>query len=141
MRMMRKIFAIVAFVVSLTGCRQSERVNYNIQKEADNFGVRRRVVAINTRTNETLFAIDGLISLHIDGDGDLNVTIKTGPDEYKLFYAHLSDSVTYTAIQLDTSDVSPYAYEIAFFPPVEMLENGLVNFKGTEEITKEPEYE
>ena len=136
---MRRAFAILAIVMALTGCSQASRVNQNIREEADNFGVRRRVVAINTRTNESLFAVEGLISLKTDGDGDLNVTIKTGPDEYKLFYAHLSDSVTYTAIQLDASDVSPYAYEIAFFPPVEMLEHGLIDVQSTEEITKEAE--
>jgi hypothetical protein len=49
-----------------------------------------------------------------------------------LFYAHLSDSVTYTAIQLDASDVSPYQYEISFFPTKEVLEHGLVNVETTE---------
>ena len=136
---MKRIIAALMVLITLTGCRQSDRVNYNIRKDAENFGVRRRVVAINTRTNESLFAVEGLISLDTDSDGDLNVTIKTGPDEYKLFYAHLSDSVTYTAIQLDASDVSPYSYEIAFFPPVEMLEHGLIDVQSTDEITKEAE--
>ncbi len=136
MKTIKKII-VMALLCVMCGCRQADRVSYNIQKDADNFGVRRRVIAINTRTNETLFSVEGLISLSIDDDGDLNVAIKTGPDDYKLFYAHLSDSVTYTAIQLDASNVSPYAYEIAFFPPVEMLENGLVNTVNTKDITKE----
>ena len=131
MRMIKYIIAIV-LSLSLVGCRQSDRVNYNIKKDADNFTVRRRVIAINTRTNESLFVVEGLISISTDSDGDLNVTIKTGEDEYKLFYAHLSDSVTYTAIQLDASDVSPYQYEISFFPTKEVLEHGLVNVETTE---------
>ena len=136
---MKRLVAIALALGVLTGCSQAERVNHNIRKDADNFSVRRRIVAINTRTNESLFAVEGLISLATDGDNDLNVTIKTGPEEYKLFYAHLSDSVTYTAIQLEESNVSPYAYEIAFFPPVEMLEHGLIDVQTTDEITKEAE--
>ena len=131
MRMIRYIIAVV-LSLSLMGCEQADRVNYNIKKDADNFMVRRRVIAINTRTNESLFVVEGLISISTDSDGDLNVTIKTGEDEYKLFYAHLSDSVTYTAIQLDASDVSPYQYEISFFPTKEVLEHGLVNVETTE---------
>lgn len=130
---MRKILSVMLGLLLLTGCRKAERVNYNIRKDADNFTVRRRVVAINTRTNESLFVVEGLISLDTDTDGDLNVTIKTGEDEYKLFFAHLSDSVTYTAIQLDASEVSPYQYEISFFPTKEVLEHGLVNIMTTED--------
>ena len=131
MRMIRYIIAVVLSLY-LMGCEQADRVNYNIKKDADNFMVRRRVIAINTRTNESLFVVEGLISISTDSDGDLNVTIKTGEDDYKLFYAHLSDSVTYTAIQLDASDVSPYQYEISFFPTKEVLEHGLVNVETTE---------
>lgn len=129
----QKLAVICMSALLMVGCRQSDRVNYNIRKDADNFNVRRRVVAINTRTNESLFVVEGLISIDTDSDGDLNVTIKTGEDEYKLFYAHLSDSVTYTAIQLDPKDVSPYQYEISFFPTKEVLEHGLVNIENTEE--------
>ena len=129
----KKLLIVFASVFLMVGCRQADRVNYNIRKDADNFNVRRRVVAINTRTNESLFVVEGLISIDTDSDGDLNVTIKTGEDEYKLFYAHLSDSVTYTAIQLDARDVSPYQYEISFFPTKEVLEHGLVNLESTED--------
>lgn len=131
---MKKIITVAALlvIIMLTGCRKAERVNYNLRLEADNFNVRRRVVAINTRTNDTLFSVEGLISLDIDSDGDLNVTIKTGEDDYKLFYAHLSDSVTYTAVQIEGSDVTPYAYNVSFFPTKEFIEHGLVDIVSTE---------
>lgn len=121
--------AVLVCVTLLTGCRKANIVNYNIKRDADNFNVRRRVIALNTRTNEALFEVEGLISIKADNDGDLNVTIQTDEDSYKLFYAHLSDDVTYTCVQLEGNDVTPYAYEIHFFPPLEILEHGLVDIK------------
>lgn len=119
-------------VFGLNGCSESETVNYNIRREADNFKVTRRVVALNTRTNEPLFAVEGKISLETDSDGDLNVTIKTSKDRYQLFYAHLSKDVTYTSVQIDESDVDPYAYTIKYFPPKKFIEHGMINLESTD---------
>ena len=86
---MKKVFLVIMLLLTMTGCEKSDRVNYNIRREANNFNIYRRVVAINTRLNETLFAVEGYISVNVDSDGDLNVTIQTGAEEFKLFYAHL----------------------------------------------------
>lgn len=126
------IALLLILVLGLNGCAKSDRVNYNIKHDADNFKVRRRVVALNTRTNEALFEVEGLISISTDSDGDLNVTIQTDSNSYKLFYAHLSDDVTYTCIQLSEEDVDPYAYSIQFFPPIEVIQHGLVNVDSTD---------
>lgn len=132
MKSLIKLLCTSACAVLLAGCSKASRANWNIRQEANNFNVRRRVVALNTRTNDALFSVEGLISIDTDEDGDLNVTIKTGEDSYQLFYAHLSKDVTYTSIQLDESDVSPYAYEIKFFPAKDVIENGLIDFKSTD---------
>lgn len=131
---MKKTFiAIMTVVVMLlTGCGKAARVNFNIKEDANNFKVRRRVIALNTRTNEPLFTVEGYISIETDNDGDLNVTIKTGKDDYKLFYAHLSDDVTYTSIQLDDLETNPYAYEISFFPLKETLVHGFIDSKSSD---------
>jgi hypothetical protein len=129
---MKKVFAIMALIMLLTGCEKADLVNYNIRREANNFNVYRRVVAINTRLNETLFAVEGYISVDVDDDGDLNVTIQTGEDEFKLFYAHLGNDVTYTVIQTEPSSVTPYAYNISFFPAREVLEHGLFDVTSSE---------
>ena len=128
---MKKILSIL-LVLTLCGCRQATRVNYNIRKNADNFNVRRRVIALNTRTNEALFEVTGLISIHSDSDGDLDVIIMTGENEFKLFYAHLSNDVTYTCVQLEPDKVTPYAYEISFFPAKEVIEHGLFDVTITD---------
>ena len=129
---MKKVFTIIALIMLLTGCEKADRVNFNIRREADNFNVYRRVVAINTRLNETLFAVEGYISVDVDADGDLNVTIQTGEEEFKLFYAHLGNDVTYTVIQIEPSSVTPYAYNISFFPAREVLEHGLFDTTSSE---------
>lgn len=120
-------------ILGLNGCSKSDRVNFNIKQDADNFKVTRRVIALNTRTNEPLFSVEGKISINTDNDGDLNVTIKTDEDSHKLFYAHLSKDVTYTSVQIDASDVDPYAYDIQFFPAKEAIEHGLINIRNTDE--------
>lgn len=128
------IFMPAIFVLALlfSGCSKADRVNWNIRQEADNFHTYRRVIAINTRTNETLFSVEGYISIDIDYDGDLNVTIQTGEDEYKLFYAHLGNDVTYTCLQLEPTSTTPYAYNISFFPTKEMIEHGLLDVVSSE---------
>lgn len=128
------VFCTLIFILifGLNGCAKSERVNYNIKQDADNFKVKRRVIALNTRTDKALFEVEGYISLNTDTDGDLNVTIQTGPSSYKLFYAHLSKDVTYTSVQLEDDDTNPYAYDIQFFPADEVIKNGLVDISSTD---------
>ena len=118
---MKKVLIILASVFALTGCSKASRVNHNIRKDANNFKITRKVVALNTGTNDPLFTVEGKISLDSDEDGDLNVTIKTGKGKYKLFYAHLSNDVTYTCIQTEAKKENPYAYDIQFFPAKEVV--------------------
>jgi len=126
-------FTAVVVAIMLVGCTKADTVTYNIKKEADNFNVRRKVVAINTRTNDPLFTVEGNLSISVDGDGDLNVTIQTGEEEYKLFYAHLSDTVTYTCVQMDAIEANPYQYEISYFPPKEVFMHGLVDLTESDQ--------
>lgn len=134
--MKSRTIAALSALLMLTGCQKSDAVNYNLRNDANNFKVRRKVVALNTRTDETLFSVEGYISIDTDDDGDLNVMIRTGEDEYKLFYAHLSDDVTYTSIQLDPRKTNQYAYEISFFPAKEAIMHGLIDINSTEEKRK-----
>ena len=129
---MKKILIILTSEFILTGCSKASRVNWNIREDANNFKITRKVVALNTRTNDPLFSVEGKISLDSDDDGDLNVTIKTGNGKYKLFYAHLSKDVTYTCIQTEAKKENPYAYDIQFFPGKEIIENGIIDVKSSE---------
>lgn len=116
---------LVVCVLALTGCRKSERVEHNIKLDADNYKIARRLVALNTRTNTPLFIVEGRISIDVDNDKDLNVTIKTADDSYKLFYAHLSRDITYTCVQIKSKKENPYLYKITYFPLKDVINKGL----------------
>lgn len=128
MKNYKNILTLIVLLLSLCGCyRESEKASYNMRKDADYFNIYRKVTAINTWTDTVLFTVEGYISLDVDSDGDLNVLIKTGTDEYKMFYAHLSENVTYTCEQEDSSHVSGYAFEVMWFPSFEQIKHGLID--------------
>ena len=110
------VLILCAFVLLLSSCRQSAMVRYNLRREADDFNVRRRITVMNTRTDTPMMQITGLISIDVDDDGDLNITIEKAPNEYVLNYAHLSQDTTYIVEQIETKEVNKYSYEIKFYP-------------------------
>lgn len=61
-------------------------------------------------------------------------------DDYKLFYAHLSDTVTYTCMQLDAVEANSYQYEISYFPPKEVFMHGLVDLTESDQKNDETEW-
>lgn len=124
------ISAVIA-VSLLTGCRQSAVVSYNLKREADDFNVRRRITIINTWTDKVLLKMEGLISVSVDDDGDLNVITEYEEGKYTLQYIHLSDHITYLTEQVSTpTDVSKYTYEIVLYPGHVNLGFNLTTDKG-----------
>lgn len=116
---MKKIVAIalmLALALVMTACSQSDKVAYNLRREAKEFNVRRRITVMNTRTDTALMQITGLLSIKKDSDGDLIITIEKAPGEYVLNYAHLSKDTTYIVEQIETKEVSKYQYEIILYP-------------------------
>lgn len=108
------VLGLVAF--ALSSCTQADNVRHNLRREADDFNVRRRITVLNTRTDTPMMQITGLLAISTDEDGDLNITIEKGPNEYVLNYAHLSQDTTYIVEQIETKEVSKYKYEIKFYP-------------------------
>lgn len=110
------VLIMVVMVAVLASCTESDRVRHNLKREADDFNVRRRITVLNTRTDKPMMQITGLLSINLDDDGDLNITIEKAPGEYVLNYAHLSQDTTYIVEQIETKEVSKYQYEIIFYP-------------------------
>lgn len=109
--------ALALGLVSITGCNDADIASQNISRAADNFEVMRRIVFFNGITDTYLLEIQGLCSLgNHDSAGQLSVTCKTGPGEYKKHFLGLSDNVSYLAEQLDGIDVSVYHYRVIFKP-------------------------
>ena len=116
---MKKVYLLAALILAmviLTACTESDKVRANLKREADDFNVRRRITVLNTRTDTPMMQITGLLSISVDNDGDLNITIEKSPGEYVLNYAHLSQDTTYIVEQIETKEVSKYKYEIIFYP-------------------------
>lgn len=115
----------LAFV--LCGCRESEKVNYNMSKEADNFNVTRRIVVINARTDKPMFELEGNFSLSNNDTSELIVTCEVGPGEYKKHYIYLNEWTLYVVEDISGANVSQYHYEVNYLPemilPVEFTSN------------------
>lgn len=125
--------AIIATLL-LTGCRQADMVSYNLKREADDFNIRRRITIINTWTDKVLLQMEGLISVTVDDDGDLNVITEYEEGKYTLQYIHLSEHITYLTEQVSTpTDVSKYTYEIVLYPGHVNLGFNFVTDKGEQQ--------
>lgn len=119
--MKRSIIAAVLAVLAvgaLAACSDdSEVVNQNLTKAADNFEINRRIVFFNGITDTYLLEVEGRCSITDDG-GQLEVICKVGDDSYKKSFLGLSDNVSYFAEQLEPVEASAYHYRVTFKPEV-----------------------
>lgn len=99
----------------------ADMASRNISTAADNFEVNRLIVGVNGITDKVLFSIEGRCS--ITRDGDLVVTCKHGPNDYRKHVLGLSQNVTFVSTQLEGIDASVYHTRIILKP-----ENILPNF-------------
>lgn len=118
--MTKKIVAVAAIFaagVVLSSCTDTDAdiVSANISKESDQFKIDRRVVFFNGITDKYLLSIEGKCSIK-DDNRQLEVTCKTGEDEYKKHFLGLSDNVSYFVEQLEGAEVSRYHYKVIFKP-------------------------
>ena len=113
---MKKLILPLMAVAVLTGCdRDAQVASRNLSKAADMFEVDRRVVFYNGINGEYMLTLEGKCSIK-DSDRQLEVTCKTGSDEFKKHFLGLSDNVTYFAEQLDGVGVSVYHNRIVWKP-------------------------
>jgi hypothetical protein len=105
-------------VLALAGCTSDANVaSRNLSEAADNFEINRRIVFYNGITGEYMLTIEGRCSLgNFDTAGQLSVTCKTGPGQYKKNFLGLSDNVTYFAEQLEPAAVGVDMYRVTFKP-------------------------
>lgn len=110
-------------MVSLTGCRESERASYNLSKEADSFNVVRQITVINCLQGDVMFQMSGKMAIEMDEEeNQLEVMIEDG-DMYKKHFIGLSDNVTYIIEDIKGVDVDNYKYTIKINPEMWMPVN------------------
>lgn len=115
---MKKLLAVIALVVvvGLAGCRQSDKISYNVSKEADNFNVIRRVAVINTRTDKIEFEVIGKISVDSSDESKLVILAETDKDVYKKHLVNLTEWNMYIVEDLEGAAVNQYKYEVNYMP-------------------------
>lgn len=113
---MKTLIAAVITLLALTGCQtDATMASHNLSKAADMFEIDRRIVFYNGITNDYILSLEGKCSIN-DSNRQLEVTCKTGINQYKKHFLGLSDNVTYFAEQLDSISVSVYHYRVIFKP-------------------------
>lgn len=105
--------------VGAVACSDADVASRNLSKAADQFEIQRRIVFYNGITGEYMLTVEGLCSLgNYDDHGELSVTCKVGPNQYKKHFLGLSDNVTYFVEQIESASVSEYHYRVIFKPEV-----------------------
>lgn len=111
------VIAIIGVMFALTGCREVDRVTYNISQQADNFNVVRRLTVINSRTDKPEFELIGNFSLQVDNvENQLEIICETGKDEYKKHFIGLNEWTMYVVEDIGGAEVDKYHYEVNFLP-------------------------
>lgn len=109
---------VMMFVMALCvcGCSTADNVNYNLNKEADEFNVYRRITVTNARTDMIMLQAEGYMSLSNNSANELVVTIKTGENQYYKDYIYLNDWTCYVMEQVEPKSTDKYHYELVFYP-------------------------
>ena len=112
------IFVFGFLSLTLSGCREADRVSYNISLEADNFNTIRQITVINCIKGDVLFQMTGKMSIYADtNENQLEVTVEDEYGRYKKHFIGLSDNVTYVVEDItDTNKISEYRYTLNFNP-------------------------
>lgn len=120
---MKRLALAVLLLATLTGCAsQADVASDNVSTAADNFEVNRRIIFYDPingygGAGAYLLVIEGLCSLgNYDDTGELSVTCKVGPSQFKKHFLGLSDNVTYFVEHLEPTTADPFHYRIIFRP-------------------------
>ena len=106
---------VAAATLALTGCTSDAKTaSDNLSKAADQFEVQRKIVGVNTRTGEYLFYVEGRCS--IERAGDLIVTCRQGPNDYRKHFIGQATDVAWVSTQMDPIDVSVYHTRVVVKP-------------------------
>ena len=108
-------------------------IREQLSKAADQFEIDRRVVFYNGINGDYMLTLEGKCSIK-DDKRQLEVTCKTGRNEYKKHFLGLSDNVTYFAEQIDGVGVSTYHNRI-IWKPQSIIPNIDINVSAEDAIT------
>ena len=99
----------------------------NLNQEADNFNIQRRITVLNARTDKVLLEMEGTFSLSNNIDNELVVTCEVGEGKYQKHYIYLNSYTLYVVEDITGTLTNPYDYKIYFHTNVLPLEPNVVN--------------
>ena len=102
----------VMLASTLCGCSEASRVRRNLNQEADNFNIQRRITVLNARTDKVLLEMEGTFSLSNNSDNELVVTCEVGEGKYQKHYIYLNSYTLYVVEDISGADVDPYHNEL-----------------------------
>lgn len=120
MKHLKKVVAgiMVSAAVLVAGCTSdADVVSENLSKDAEQFKVERRIVAINTITDKYLWEVQGLCSIEFP-DGRVELVCKLADGSYVKHFSTKPDNVVYWVEQTNGTDVSADRYKVIFKPEV-----------------------
>lgn len=109
-------FVMMSIILCFIGCRQADRVSYNISKEADYFNVTRRILVINARTDKVLLEVIGKFALKNNDSNELTVIVESEDGSYQKHFIYLNEYTIYVVEDLSNSKVHNNAYEFNVLP-------------------------
>lgn len=115
---MMLIICTLAIMLIFAACSEADKVNSNINKQADYFECERRITVYNARTDKVVLEAEGYMSISNNSDDELVVTVKTGPATYKKNYIYLNDYTLYVVEDITGTHTDPYHYKIYFHADV-----------------------
>ena len=123
-----KILIVLILVITpltfMVGCDKADTVRNNIQKEANNFTVYRKMTFVNLYTNQILYTAEGYFSVQTtykndyQGQQEIGLVFKVGENEFKMDYFSIANNVTYVIEQTENTTTNPYYWNIKFYVPL-----------------------
>lgn len=118
--MKKKLLAVLLSVFvcfGLVGCdTEANRVSENLAQEADNFNVVRRVTVFDCITNDTMFVMEGKMSIKADTTDDQLEVVVEDNGSYRKVIVGLSSNTSYIVEDLVCKNVDKYHYTINLNP-------------------------
>ena len=125
---MKKIISLILVIMlslfTFTACSLSDTATHNIQKEADNFNVYRKMTFVNLYTNTILYTAEGYFALKTtytndyQGQQEIGLIFMVAPNQYKINYFSIANNVTYVIEQIENTHTNPYYWNIVFYVPL-----------------------
>ena len=126
-KLIKPILLVMLAVLMLVGCRESSKVSYNVSREADSFGVVRRVTVINMRSDNIVFEAVGNIAIDTSDSEKLIVIMQTDEDTFKKHYINMTEWNMYVVEDVEGAKADEYKYEIRYIPeaviPLEVIKD------------------